>query len=70
MEGYWGGQILEARASLSPTIFNVVVDAVVQHWLTWVCGRRTSEQGLGMKIYPKGVIFYADNGWLLVRDGM
>ena len=32
-KGYWG---LTHGEQLSPTIFNVVVDAVVQHWISLV----------------------------------
>ena len=54
---------------MPPTIFNVVVGVVVCNWLNWVCGRRMKEQGLGMYIGQKGIIFYADGGLLSARDG-
>ena len=53
----------------APTIFNVVVGVVVCNWLNWVCGRRMKEQGLGMYIGQKGIIFYADGGLLSARGG-
>ena len=48
--------------SLSPTIFNVVVDAVVRHWVT-VMVEVTEERGeRGQKGRHQAALFYADNG--------
>ena len=54
---------------LSPAIFKMVVDSVVQHWMTWVCGRWAEYQVLGVNIVQTFLIFYADYGWLSEKDG-
>ena len=33
-KGFKGGRVVTQGDPLSPTIFNVVVDAVVRHWVT------------------------------------
>ena len=54
----------------STTIFNVVVDVLVQHYLTQACGRQTTEQDLVMDIFQKGIIFYVYYEWLFTMDGV
>ena len=54
---------------LYPTIFNVVVDAVAYNWLNCLCGKRTVYKVPVMDIIQEGVILYAYDGWLLVKDG-
>eukprot|EP00978_Attheya_sp_CCMP212_P016906 scaffold44614_cov73-Attheya_sp.AAC.3 len=50
---------------VSPTIFNIMVDAVVRYWLSLVCGENVAANGLGYEVKEKYVIFYADHGLLL-----
>ena len=51
---------------LSPTIFNVVVDAVVRHWLE---GLKTAKEEKGTKGGgPFSVVFYADDGMVGASD--
>ena len=53
---------------LSPTIFNVVVDAVVRHWVM-VMVEGTEEQGEhGQEGRHQNDLFYADNGIVASSD--
>ena len=47
---------------LSPTIFNVVVDAVIKHWVKVVGGWQegAGQEGLGMSIQALPALFYGD----------
>ena len=67
------GQTFHARrgvtqgGSLSPTIFNLMVDAVVREW------ERQLVAGRGRRLEPEDVrelfgCFYADNGMVAVHD--
>ena len=49
---------------LSPTIFNVVVDAVVHHWVTIVVTEAETREELGREGRHQAALFYADNGML------
>ena len=53
---------------LSPTIFNVVVDAVVSHWVT-VMVEGSEERGVrGQEGMHHNNLFYADNGMVASSD--
>ena len=43
---------------LPPTIFNVVVDAVIRHWVTVVMPSEAVTGGLGLKIIDLAAYFY------------
>ena len=47
---------------LSPTIFDVVVDAVIHHWVTVVMPTESGKGGLGLTIIDLVEYFYADDG--------
>ena len=47
---------------LSPTISNVVVDAVVRHWVTVVAPTKAGEEGLGETVQELTAYFYAGDG--------
>ena len=47
---------------LSPTLFNVVVDTVIRHWVTVVVATEEVTGGLGMLIRDLASYFYANNG--------
>ena len=47
---------------LSPTIFNVVVYAVICHWTTVVPPTEESTGGLGLTIIDMAAYFYANDG--------
>ena len=69
--GYYGAAFKGARGvtqgdPLSPTIFNVVVEAVVRHWLE---GLQTDKEEKGAK--GEGhflAVFYADDGMVGASD--
>ena len=44
---------------LSPTIFNVVVDAVVRHWVTGVIAESEARGELGQEGRHHAALFYA-----------
>ena len=46
---------------LSPTVFNVVVDAVILHWVTVVTPSEAGTGGLGLTIIDLEAYFYANN---------
>ena len=49
---------------LSPTIFNMVVDAVIRHRVTLVVGEEAGTDGFGRAIQFLAEFFYADDGLL------
>ena len=53
---------------LSPTIFNVVVDAVVRHWVTLTVTEAETTGGRGREGRPQAALFYADHGMLASSD--
>ena len=60
--GFKGARRVTQGDPLSPTIFNVVVDAVVQHWVQ-VMGEGVEEQGeRGKEDRHHNDLFYADDG--------
>ena len=58
-EGYYGGI---QGYHLSPTLFNVVVDAVIRHWVTVVAEIEAGTEVLGLLIQYFVPYFYSDNG--------
>ena len=63
-----GNQGVTQGDPLSPTIFNVVVDAVVRHWLS-VMVEGAEEQGkLGQEGMHQNDLFYADDGMVALSD--
>ena len=51
---------------LSPTIFNVVVDTVIRHWVTVVGGYQgDTVQGLGESIQTLAALFCAGDGLIV-----
>ena len=53
---------------LSPTIFNVVVDAVVRHWVTVVVEGSEDQGERGQEGRHQAALFYADNGTVASSD--
>ena len=47
---------------LSPTIFNVVVDAVVRHWVEVMVEREGGQDGNRKEGQHQRALFYADDG--------
>ena len=65
--GYYGTACKVERGvtqgyPLSPTIFNVVVDAVVYHWVTEVIADKEERGELRKEGRHQAALFYADNG--------
>ena len=48
--------------TLSPTIFNMVEDAVIWHWVTLLSGEEEVPDGFGWSFQLPVACFYADNG--------
>ena len=48
--------------ALSPTIFNVVMDAVIRHWVTVITPTELGMGGLGLTIIDLEAYFYTENG--------
>ena len=71
--GYYGALFKGARGVkhgdlLSPTIFNVVVDAVVQHWVTIMVEIAEERDGRGQEVRHQNSFFYADYGMVALLD--
>ena len=65
--GYYGAAFKRERGVtqgnlISPTIFNVVVDAVVRHWVTGVILDSEERGELGKEGRIQAALFYADDG--------
>ena len=65
--GYYGKAFKGARGvtqgdPLSPTIFNVVVDAVVRHWIEGLITETKEKGETGREGRHQSAVFYADDG--------
>ena len=65
--GYYGPplkgyRVVTQREPLYPTLFNLVVDAVIRHWVTVVAATEAGTEGLGLLIWDLVAYFYADDG--------
>ena len=50
------------------TIFNVVVDAVVRHWVTGVLEELEARGDLGQEGRHQAALFYADDGMFALSE--
>ena len=71
--GYYGTAFQGARGMtqgdpLSPTIFNVVVDAVVRNWVAVVVAGAEEQGKHGKESRHQASLFYADNGMVASSD--
>ena len=71
--GYYGTAFKGERGvtqgdPLSPTIFNVVVDAVVRHWVTGVIADAEERGKLGKGRRHQAALFYAYDGMVASSD--
>ena len=71
--GYYGEDFKGARGvtqgePLPPTIFNVVVDMVVRHWVTLEMAEAEKRGERGNKGRHKSALFYADDGMVASSD--
>ena len=53
---------------LSPTIFNVVVDAVVRHWVTGFIADAEERGELGKEGRHQAALFYSEDGMVASSD--
>ena len=53
---------------LSPTIFNVVVEAVVRHWVQGVLEELEASREMGQEGRHQAAFFYADSGMVALLD--
>ena len=53
---------------LSPTILNVVVDAVVRHWVTLAVKEAETRGGRGREGRHQAALFYVDDGMVASSD--
>ena len=63
-----GGRGVTQGDPLSPTIFNVVVDTVVRHWVTGVIVDVEERGELGKEGRHQAALFYADDGMVTSSD--
>ena len=54
--------------TLSPTIFNVVVDAVARHWVTVMVEGAEERSDHGKEGRHQNALFYADDGMVALSD--
>ena len=71
--GYYGTALGGERGvtqgdPLSPTIFNVVVDAVVRHWVHGLVEEAEARGETGQEGRHQAALFYADNGMVALSD--
>ena len=71
--GYYGTEFQGARGvtqgdPLSPTIFNVVVDAVVRNWATVVIAGTEERRERGKEGRHQAALFYEDDGLVASSD--
>ena len=67
-EAFKGARGVTQGDPLSPTIFNVVVDAVVRHWIEGLV-TETAEKGETVREgRHQSEVFYADNGMVVSSD--
>ena len=62
------GQLGAYPRSLSPPIFNVVVDAVVRHWVTGVIAGAEERGDHGKEGRHQAALLYADDGMVASSD--
>ena len=66
--GFKGGQGVTQGDLLSPTIFNVVVDAVVRHRVTLAVTEAETRRERGREGRHQAALFYADDGMVASSD--
>ena len=66
--GFKGKRGMTQGDPLSPTIFNVVVDVVVRHWVTLKVEEAETLEEKGQEGRHQAALFYADNGMVASSD--
>ena len=67
-KGFKGGSGVTQGDPLSPTIFNVVVDVVVRHWVTIAVMEAETRREQGREGRHQAALLYADDGMLASSD--
>ena len=67
-EAFKGSQGVMQGDPLSPTIFNVVVDAVVCHWVKMALAEAEKRGERGNEGRNQAALFYADDGMVASSD--
>ena len=67
-EAFKGARGMTQGDPLSPTIFNVVVDAVVRHWVTMALEEVEKKGGRGIEGRHQAALFYADDGMVALSN--
>ena len=67
-KGFKGERGVTQGDPLSPTIFNVVVDAVVRHWLQIATQEAERRGERGREGRHQAALFYADDGMIALSD--
>ena len=68
--GYYREEFKKARGvtqgdPLSPTIFNVVLDAVVRHWIEGLVAETAEKGDTGREGRHQSAVFYANDGMVV-----
>ena len=71
--GYYGTAFKGARGvtqgdPMSPTIFNVVVDAVVMHWIDRLVAETAKKGDTGRERRHQLAVLYTDDGMVVSSD--
>ena len=67
-KGFKGGRGVTQGNPLSPTIFNVVVDAVFHHWVTLAVTEAEMRGEPGREVRHQAALFYANGGIVASSD--
>ena len=67
-EAFKGARGMTQGDPLSPTMFNVVVDAVVCHWVTMALAEAKKRGERGNEGRHQASLFYADDGMVALSD--
>ena len=62
---FWGFRGMTQGDPLSPTIFNVVVDALVQHWVEEMVEGGGRQGGRGREGRNQNSLFYSNDGMIV-----
>ena len=67
-DAFKGAQGVTQGNPLSPTIFNVVVDVMVRHWVTMALNKAEKRGERGKEGRHQASLFYADNSTVASSD--
>ena len=67
-KAFKGGRGVTQGDPLSPTIFNVVVDAFVRHWVNGLVDEAEEKGKTGREGHHQSAVFYTDDGMVVLSD--